>query len=298
MNVTRRWIATVVFAAIALVGMFVLSRCTSLRCAIMSHQTEHVHARPVSADSDGWLHDAPVDGLEVYVKGERADPPILLLHELPGLLPETVQFADSLVERHYRVYMPLFFGTFGRDTPLRGLITACGGRNFNCVSTRESRIVPKLRMLRDRIAASHRGQKLGIIGMCLTGGMPLALASPDVAAVVMSQPAIPFPLTTAQRRSLGVSEQSLAAAKASGVFVLRIRFDQDCLVPRERFQAIAAAIPADRLETHEVTSTDRREHSVLTVESHNPQAMEAVRHVYDFFERHLKVAPILPSRNP
>lgn len=49
----------------------------------------------------------------VYVGGEG--PPILLMHELPGLLHECRQLADKLVNVGFQVYMPLMFGEF--DTP-------------------------------------------------------------------------------------------------------------------------------------------------------------------------------------
>src|SRR5690349_8683030 len=39
-----------------------------------------------------------------------AGPPVLLMHELPGLTTETVQFADWLGTRGFHVVMPLLFG--------------------------------------------------------------------------------------------------------------------------------------------------------------------------------------------
>jgi dienelactone hydrolase len=253
----------------------------------MAHRTDHERPERPAPACGGWQADDEVDGMKVYVKGSMGDPPVLLLHEIPGLLPETVCFADALVRRGYRVYMPLFFGRFGRHASALRRMAVCAGPNINCVSTRESPVVSKLRTLRDRIAAQHGGRKLGVIGMCMSGGMPLALAEKNVEAVVLSQPALPFPLTAATRRALGVSVGSLLKAKSAEVFVLRIRFERDCLVPQERFDAIAEAIPADHLETIQVPSTDPREHSVLTVESHNPHAREAIEHAFDFLDRHL-----------
>jgi dienelactone hydrolase len=283
----RRRIATLVAVAVLLTGMGVLSSCTAVRCVLMAHRTPH--ERPDRADPacGGWQRDDDVEGMKVYVKGNPADPPVLVMHEIPGLLPETVCFGNALVRRGYRVYMPLFFGRFGDDVSTLRRMAVCAGPSFNCVSTKESPVVSKLRLLRDRIAERHSGRKLGVIGMCMTGGMPLALADTHVAAVVLSQPALPFPITAATRRALGVSEASLAAAKSAGVFVLRIRFERDCLVPRERFDSIADAIPADHLETIQVPSTDPREHSVLTVESHNPHAREAIEQAFAFLDRHL-----------
>lgn len=262
-----------------------LSSCTVLRCVLMKHNTGHGMAH-ISPACGGWEPDPPVDGMKVYVKGDRAHPPILLLHELPGSSPETLCFANDLVERGYRVYMPLFFGKLGEGVGTARQMAVCAGPNFNCLSSKESRVVRKLRTLRDRIAAAHGDQKLGVIGMCLTGGMPLALADEKVAAVVLSQPSIPFPFTQHQRRSLGVSETSLQRAAAAGVAVLRIRFACDCLVPAERFATIESRF--DRLETIVVPSDDPREHSVLTGESHGADARAAIRSTYDFLDRHVK----------
>ena len=263
-----------------------LSSCSTLKCTFSGHSTHH-ERNTVDAASAGWEKDDPVDGMQVFVKGDLSDPPVLLLHELPGLMPETVRFANELVGRGYRVYMPLFFDKFGGRPGLARQLAVCAGPNFNCLSTRESRVTGKLRILRDRIAARHDGRKLGIIGMCLTGGLPLALADDRVAAVVLSQPALPFGLTASLRRSLGVSAKSLKTARDAGVYVLRNRFEQDCLVPPERFDAIAAAIPVGHLETELVPSTDPRQHSVLTVESDNPGAKKVIQHVFCFFDRYV-----------
>ena len=276
-------------AVVLTAGLVVfLSSCTVLRCVFMKHRSAHPRADHVDAECAGWIEDVPVEGMKVYVKGDPADPPILLLHELPGMMPETVSFADSLVQRHYRVYMPLFFGQPGHGIGPARQMAVCLGPNFNCLSSEESRVVGKLRILRHRIAVTHGGRKLGIIGMCLTGAMPLALADAEAAAIILSQPSVPFPLMEGMRRSLGVSQASLDKAKVSGVAVLRIRFAQDCLVPPERFKTIAAAIPADRLETNVVDSCNPKQHSVLTVESHDPKAQAAIAHAYDFLERNLR----------
>jgi dienelactone hydrolase len=250
----------------------------------MAHSSKHARPETFDPACGDWKKDDPVNGMQVFVKGDPADPPVLLLHELPGLVPETVCFADRLVRRGYRVYMPLFFGAFGgRPGKLRQL-AVCAGSDFNCLSTNESRIVGTLRTLRDRISKQHGGRNLAVIGMCLTGGIPLALADDKVAALVLSQPAIPFPVSAATRRSLGVSPGSLSRVNPD-VYVLRIRFQKDCLVPPERFAAIAAAIAADHLETRVVPSNDPHEHSVLTGESHDPEAQKTIEYTYGFLDR-------------
>jgi dienelactone hydrolase len=281
----------VVIVAIVAVVVLLLASCSAIRCVFTAHKTHKMNADEVTPEQAGWPEIAPVDGMKVYAKGEPAHPPVILLHELPGLMPETVSFADALVGKGYRVYMPLFFGRFGHRAGLRAF-AVCPGPSFNCLSEKEGRVVTKLRALRDRIASDHRArnQKLGIIGMCLTGGMPLALVDENVAAVVLSQPAIPFPFFECQRRSLGAS---LDAAARLPVEVLAIRFTSDCMVPEERFAALRARIPADRLDTYEITTTNEHAHSVLTVEGQHPgevseQAKAAIEHTFRFLDDHLK----------
>lgn len=46
----------------------------------------------------------------------RAGPPVLLLHEMPALNAETLELAERIASRGYRVYVPLLFGEL-RDNP-------------------------------------------------------------------------------------------------------------------------------------------------------------------------------------
>jgi hypothetical protein len=61
----------------------------------------------------------------VYVAHATGDwqsaPPILLLHEMPGLTPDTLELAHCLAGHGYTVYVPLLFGNLGEDTDSNGL---------------------------------------------------------------------------------------------------------------------------------------------------------------------------------
>lgn len=48
------------------------------------------------------------------LEGERSKPPLLLLHELNGLTPETFRYATEL-SKDFTVYIPMLFGTKGRS---------------------------------------------------------------------------------------------------------------------------------------------------------------------------------------
>jgi hypothetical protein len=76
--------------------------------------------------------------------------------------------------------------------------------------------------------------------MCFTGGYALAMAThPSLLAPVLSQPSMPFAVTSRQRRSIDCSPADLATVKArcaaEGLQVLGLRFTGDRLVPGERF---------------------------------------------------------------
>lgn len=54
---------------------------------------------------------------DVYVVGQPADPPVLVMHELPGLTDETLNFARRLQSAQFRVYLPHLFGRLRHDDP-------------------------------------------------------------------------------------------------------------------------------------------------------------------------------------
>jgi dienelactone hydrolase len=281
--------ASLAVLAIIAIGVLIFASCAGLRCSLTAHRTHKHQDDAITPEKAGWETLTPIDGMTVYAKGDTANPPILLLHEIPGLIPETVHFADQLVEEHkYRVYMPLFFGKFGNPPVgrLRQLLV-CAGPNFNCYTTRPSPVIGKLEHLRDYILSRHPRQQMGIIGMCLTGGMPVALVNDRVkdrvAAIVLSQPALPLPLTASMRRSLGVDPKPALDSK---VAILGVHFGKDCLAPPERFQSLAG-----QLELRTIPTTDPHAHSVLTVEGQHSKDKEvgaAIKRVFDFLDEHLR----------
>jgi hypothetical protein len=65
-----------------------------------------------------------------------------------------------------------------------------------------------------RISSAHDHRGIGVIGMCLTGALPIALMSDDcVVAPVIAQPSMPlFAFTPEGKRALGISLQELMTA--------------------------------------------------------------------------------------
>jgi dienelactone hydrolase len=178
----------------------------------------------------------------VYRKGEG--PAVLLMHELPGMIPECVDLARRIADEGFTVYMPLLFGE--PDKPLSNpkllVYTAqlCISREFYCFAKhRSSPITDWLRALSRQAHLECGGKGVGVIGMCLTGSFVLSLmADESVIAPVMSQPALPFGVTAAHKAALGISPQDLEVAKTrtqQGIPLLALRFSEDKICPPDKF---------------------------------------------------------------
>lgn len=189
------------------------------------------------------------EGMRVFRIG-TSGPPILLLHELPGLTPETFKLAERIAARGYTVYMPLLFGEPGHHAT--NLVPVLFGASwFPQGFDRMPRITGKLRRLAAYLQESHCGQKMGVMGMCLTGNLPAAfLDLPFVHAAVMSQPSLPL----LRPAKLALSEDQIQAMKAP---VLYVRFSHDRVSPWEKrraFQKMAAKY-GKQVEFHTVDSS-------------------------------------------
>jgi len=214
-----------------------------------------------------------------YERGEG--PAVIVLHELHGITPEVLGFGDFLARSGFHVVIPHLFGVRGeRASGARtaGLaLRMCVSLTFRALALGSDR--PIARQLRAFAAslAERTGGQVGVVGMCFTGGFALAAAGdPRVAAPVMSEPAVPFPLPGPWSRDPGVSEAELAEvqrrAREEGLCVLGLRFSEDATSPAVRFGTLK-----DRLgSAFEVFQLDsrpgnpggygRRAHSVLTIE--------------------------------
>lgn len=213
---------------------------------------------------DAFAYRADAISHTVYVAGQG--PGVLLMHELPGMVPECVALARHIVDHGFTVFMPLLFGK--ADAPpstSSNLARVCISREFNCFAHHESS--PVTRWLRalcvERIRPRCPGSGIGAIGMCFTGGFVLSLFIDDLMlAPVICQPGLPFPsLKPGAKKALGVSPGDLAEAKNSRSPILGLRFDGDTKCPRERFDTLSEMF-GSRFERHDLPGKD---HSVLTL---------------------------------
>ena len=208
-------------------------------------------------------------------------PGVIVIHEMPGLHPQVVRFADRVAAAGMTVFCPSLFGDPGREVSVgyalgTMLRTICIAREFNVWRTdASSPIVDWLRALARLAHAECGGKGVGAVGMCFTGGFALAMMTePAVVAPVLSQPSLPLPNAAKRRRAIGVSPDEIACAKRrledEDLTVLGLRFQDDSFVPDERFAAFREAL-GDRFEAIEIAAKDAkpdprmRAHSVLTV---------------------------------
>jgi dienelactone hydrolase len=207
-------------------------------------------------------------------------PAVIVMHEIPGIHPGMLAFAQRLIAAGYTVYLPSLFGRpgepFGAGPLLRSVLRVCVSREFAILADRTSPIATWLRALAATAYSDCGGPGVGAIGMCLTGGFALAMAvDPAVLASVVSQPALPAPLTAAKRAGVGLDAADLAQVKArtrGGLCVLGLRFSADRGCPAERFQTLRREL-GGAFEAIEVDSSPgnpygipTRAHAVLTVD--------------------------------
>jgi dienelactone hydrolase len=184
----------------------------------------------------------------------RADyPPILLCHEMMTLGPQALQLAQRLAHEKFAVYVPVLFGNEKEDpdsTTLairRSFSMAFENTEWNANALASERpITAELADLcRNEILPRHKGKLLGVIGLCVSGILPVELLGQNppitqLAAPVISQPAMPVLASNYYgRQSLGISELELARAKGQvadrQLQILGFRFQLDQISPPERF---------------------------------------------------------------
>ncbi len=214
---------------------------------------------------------------KVFRRG--AGPGVIVIHEMPGLHPLVIRFADRVAEAGMTVFLPSLFGEPGRPVStgyalgqmFQGM---CIRREFNAWSgDKSSPIVDWLRALARKVKAECGGKGVGAVGMCFTGGFALAMMTePAVVAPVLSQPSMPVTLF-AGKSAIDASSEEIACARRrfndENLSMIGLRFKSDKLVPDERFATYRREF-GERFEAHEFDDADSapgpmNAHSVLTV---------------------------------
>jgi dienelactone hydrolase len=180
--------------------------------------------------------------ITLFRKGDG--PAVILLHELPGLTHDTVEFAEWIADRGFHVVMPLLFGR-PLQHPVLGLLKfpiLCIRREFNNFAAgKSSPITVLLRALCRKLHAEQGGPGVGAIGMCYTGGFVFAMmVEAALLAPVAAQPSLPLFQSTA----LDVEQEQLAIAsnRTDTMSLLGLRFEQDFRCRAARFERLEASL--------------------------------------------------------
>jgi dienelactone hydrolase len=215
---------------------------------------------------------------------------VIVIHEIPGVTPAVVAFADDCVAAGFTVVMPSLVGEPGKPPTARyiasSMLKICVAREFTTWATRRtSPIIAWLNALARELHEECGGPGVGVVGMCFSGGFALAMmVDPVVVAPVMSQPSLPFAVGSRRSADLGLSDDDLSQVRQrieSGCEVMALRFDGDPAVGT-RFETLRREL-GDAVMAVELPSRARRDHSVLTEQRDD----SAVEQVVDFLARKL-----------
>jgi len=238
---------------------------------------------------DSWTPGAhAADGVTHPTYRKGSGPGVVLIHEIPGITPEVIGFAEEVVAAGYTVVMPHLFGKpevpMTTGSVLGTLRQICVSAEFTKLATGvTSPVAGWLRSLARELHAELGGPGVGALGMCFTGGFALAMmVDASVAAPVVAQPSIPFAIGKKRSADLNLSPDDLEAVRrraAAGCEVLGLRYRNDAATGT-RFDTLTREI-GDRFLRVEL---EGKGHSTLT--AHRQQ--EAVDRVRAFFAAKLR----------
>lgn len=225
---------------------------------------------------------------EVFTKG--SGPCVVVVHEVPGITPSVLRFAEEVVSAGFTVAMPNLVGTPGKDVSgsylAQSMLKVCISKEFtNLAMNKTSPVIAWLRALARSMHARVGGKGVGAVGMCFSGGFALGMMVDDImVAPVLSQPSLPFAIGKARGADLNLSPDDavvVARRAAEGCQVLGLRFTGDKLVGN-RFASLQKLL-GDSFIAIELPSRSKKDHSVLTEQRDE----ESVQRVLRFFSEKL-----------
>jgi dienelactone hydrolase len=228
--------------------------------------------------ADGTTHDT-------YRKG--SGPGVVVIHEIPGITPDVIAFAEEVVSAGHTVVLPSLFGkpeapmTVGAVAKVFPRI--CINKEFTKLALHEtSPIALWLRSLARELHTEAGGPGVGALGMCFTGGFALAMMVDDsVVAPVVCQPSTPFSVGKKRAADLNLSPADLEIVKhraANGCAVLGLRYASDPATGT-RFKTLRHELGDNFM----AVEFEGKGHSVVT--EHRQQ--EAVDRILAFFSERL-----------
>ncbi len=229
-------------------------------------------------------------------------PPVLLFHELGGLNDSTLAVAAAIAGNgSLSPVLPALVGPPGRNAWYRNVRPLCVGWEFVTWATnRTSPIVGWLRALARRESERADGARVGVVGMCFSGGFALSMVvDPNVAVAVAGQPSLPLTWKGwpgAKARDLGISPGDLACVRGrldrGEVAVRAVRYADDSKSPRARMQALEDTLGDGVV----MTPLPGKRHSVLAdgAAGENGPAIDALAEIVGLLEAEL----LSPDRRP
>ncbi len=223
---------------------------------------------------------------DVYRRG--SGPGVVIVHEIPGITPKVIEFANEVVDAGFTVVMPSLVGTPGRAVSGKYMASSmtkvCISKEFsNWASNQTSPIIGFLRAVARNLHQEVGGPGVGALGMCFSGGFALAMMVDDIiVAPVLSQPSMPFPVGAARGADLNLSpDDALVVARRAteGCQVLGLRFTQDRAVGT-RFDSLRTLL-GDSFIAVELPSAKKTDHSVLTEQRDEPSVQRVLRFFAD-----------------
>nr|WP_257907202.1 dienelactone hydrolase family protein [Janibacter limosus] len=215
------------------------------------------------------------DGVDHDVLRSGTGPAVPVIAEVPGITPEVARFARRVRDPGCTVVLPVLFGATGRDIHpdahgRLGTVTAaaraigqiCVSREFALLAVgRTSPVIPWMRAPARHEHERCGGPGVGVVGMCLTGGFALAMATDEVVvAPVLSQPSLPLAIGGRRGAVTDISDEDLSVVEqrcAAGLQVLGLRFRSDKFCPDARFRG-ASPTPGRRLRGHRARRRGRQ----------------------------------------
>ena len=240
----------------------------------------------------GWDHSVFThDGVTHATYRKGSGPAVVVVHEIPGITPKVLEFAERVVAQGFTVVMPLLVGEVGRK-PSGSYIASsmrkiCISREFTTMAMHKtSPIISWLRALARQMHSEVGGVGVGAVGMCFSGGFALGMMVDDImVAPVLSQPSMPFAIGSNRSADLNLSpsdEARIVERAQAGCQVLGLRFTGDKLVGT-RFDSLRELL-GDAFGAVEFESTTKQDHSVLTEQIQE----EGVTRVLEFLKLKLQ----------
>ena len=240
----------------------------------------------------GWDHSVFThDGVTHATYRKGSGPVVVVVHEIPGITPKVLEFAERVVAQGFTVVMPLLVGEVGRK-PSGSYIASsmrkiCISREFTTMAMHKtSPVISWLRALARQMHGEVGGVGVGAVGMCFSGGFALGMMVDDImVAPVLSQPSMPFAVGSNRSADLNLSpsdEARIVERAQAGCQVLGLRFTGDKLVGT-RFDSLRKLL-GDAIVAVEFESTTKQDHSVLTEQIQE----EGVTRVLEFLKLKLQ----------